>query len=63
METDNLLLLLFQLTNRLVSDSEQIGMSTLMQMNTQREQMQIASDSMNNTINATAQARALLRKM
>mmetsp|Transcript_13536 Transcript_13536/g.20601 ORF Transcript_13536/g.20601 Transcript_13536/m.20601 type:complete len:183 (+) Transcript_13536:174-722(+) len=46
-----------------LADTEQIGMSTLTQMSTQREQMQSASDNMNETLNATAQARLLLRKM
>jgi hypothetical protein len=50
-------------TLSLVSDSEMMGMSTLTQMGTQREQMQIASDNMNDTVNATAQARLILKKM
>lgn len=47
----------------LVSESESIGMSTLTQMSMQREQMQIASDNMNATVNLTAQARQILKKM
>jgi len=38
-------------------------MSTLTQMGVQREQMQIASDNLNDTVNATAQARMILKKM
>jgi hypothetical protein len=38
-------------------------MSTLTQMGTQREQMQFASDNMNDTVNATAQARRILKQM
>lgn len=49
--------------NSLVADSETIGMSTLTQMSMQREQMQIASDNMNETVNLTAQARQILKKM
>lgn len=38
-------------------------MSTLTQMSMQREQMQIASDNMNETVNLTAHARSILKKM
>eukprot|EP00548_Thalassiothrix_antarctica_P014462 CAMPEP_0194166582 /NCGR_PEP_ID=MMETSP0154-20130528/2144_1 /TAXON_ID=1049557 /ORGANISM="Thalassiothrix antarctica, Strain L6-D1" /LENGTH=212 /DNA_ID=CAMNT_0038877287 /DNA_START=178 /DNA_END=816 /DNA_ORIENTATION=+ len=47
----------------ILAETEQIGMSTLTQMSTQREQMQIASDDMNTTLNTTAQARLILKKM
>eukprot|EP00547_Thalassionema_nitzschioides_P007884 CAMPEP_0194210936 /NCGR_PEP_ID=MMETSP0156-20130528/9196_1 /TAXON_ID=33649 /ORGANISM="Thalassionema nitzschioides, Strain L26-B" /LENGTH=207 /DNA_ID=CAMNT_0038938353 /DNA_START=111 /DNA_END=731 /DNA_ORIENTATION=- len=46
-----------------LAETEQIGMSTLTQMSSQREQMQSASDNMNETLNATAQARLILKKM
>jgi hypothetical protein len=38
-------------------------MSTLTQMTRQREQMQFASDNLNGTVNAMAQARQILKKM
>lgn len=50
-------------SHAILADTEQIGMSTLTQMSTQREQMQMASDNMNATLNTTAQARLLLKKM
>jgi len=47
----------------ILAETEQIGMSSLTQMSTQREQMQIASDNMNGTLNATVQARLILKTM
>ena len=57
------LLGLLTTSTSLVADSEQIGMSTLTQMTRQREQMQFASDNLNGTVNAMAQARQILKKM
>ena len=38
-------------------------MGTLSQMGTQREQLQIASDNMQETLNLTDQARAVMQQM
>ena len=49
--------------NSLVSETEYIGMNTLVQMGQQREQLQIASDHLDGTTNAMYQARILLTQM